>query len=52
MASIFKMCKVQIENDRKYGTNKMTMAKLDVFLANDRLTIEEYEQLVAMLETE
>lgn len=52
MASIFRMCKVLIENDKRYGTNKMTLAKLDVYLANDRLTIEEYEQLVAMLEAE
>lgn len=49
MQSIYVMCKKLIENDKKKGTSTMTMTKLDVYLANDRLTAEEYEELVAMM---
>ena len=30
----------------------MTMAKLDVYLANDRLTVDEYNTLVDMMVSE
>lgn len=49
MESIYRMCKTLIENDKRRGTNKMTMAKLDVYLANDRLTVDEYNTLVDMM---
>lgn len=49
MESIYRMCKTLIENDKKRGTNKITMDKLDVYLANDRLTVEEYDKLVEMI---
>ena len=49
MESIYRMCKTLIENDKRRGTNKMTMDKLDVYLANDRLTVEEYDKLVEMM---
>lgn len=50
MQSIYVMCKKLIETDKKKGTHVMTMTKLDVYLANDRLTSDEYEELVAMME--
>lgn len=43
MQSIYLMCKKLIES------GKMTQIKLDVYLANDRLTAEEYEELCDML---
>lgn len=49
MQSIYIMCKKLIETDKKKGTHVMTMTKLDVYLANDRLTSDEYEELVAMM---
>lgn len=49
MESIFRMCKTLISLDKNNGTNKMTMAKLDVYLANDRLTVDEYNTLVDMM---
>lgn len=49
MESIYRMCKTLIENDKRRGTNKMTMDKLDVYLANDRLTVEEYDKLVQLM---
>lgn len=52
MESIFRMCKTLIELDKKNGTNKMTMAKLDVYLANDRLDVDEYNTLVDMMVSE
>lgn len=52
MESIFRMCKTLITLDKKNGTNKMTMAKLDVYLANDRLTVDEYNTLVDMMVSE
>lgn len=41
-------CKKVIENGR-YGTKEETMIKLDVFLLNNRITQEQYTELVALL---
>lgn len=46
MTTVFIMCKKLIEKGKTDGL----MDKLDAFLANDRLTVEEYNELVAMLE--
>ena len=44
-------CKKVIQNGT-YGTREDMMIKLDVFLLNDRITQEQYTELVAMLPTE
>ena len=45
MASVFNLCKKLIEKGRTEGL----LEKMDVYLACDRLTVEEYQELVAML---
>lgn len=52
----FKNCKKVIENKKaklnqeEYETFKSDMtAKLDVFLLNNRITKEEYNELIALL---
>lgn len=52
MYSTYIICKKQIENDKKKGTHKVTLEVLNIFLVNNSLTIEEYEELVAMLGVE
>jgi hypothetical protein len=44
-------CKRVIENGA-YGTREDMMIKLDVFLLNDRITQEQYNELVSMLPIE
>lgn len=44
----YRNCKKVIENG-KYEKEDM-LEKLDVFLMGNRITIEEYKELVAMLE--
>ena len=41
-------CKKVIQNGT-YGTVEDMMIKLDVFLLNDRITQEQYSELVGML---
>ena len=43
MATLFALCKTLISK------GKMTAEKLDIYYANDRLTTEEYEELVKLL---
>lgn len=43
-------CKTVIKNAR-YGTKESFMVKLDVFLLNNRITQEEYTELVDLLNT-
>lgn len=43
-------CKKIIQN-RTYGTKEEMQLKLDVFLLNNRLTQEEYEELTNLLAT-
>lgn len=45
MATVFNLCKVLITKGRTDGLQD----KMDVYLANDRLTTEEYSELCAML---
>lgn len=45
MNTVYNLCKLLIEKGRTSGLQE----KLDVFLANDRLTTEEYSELAAML---
>jgi hypothetical protein len=45
MVTVFNLCKKLIELGRTDGLQE----KMDVYLANDRLTIEEYTELSAML---
>lgn len=51
MSSTYKLCKRIIEKDKKNGTlNVEEMSeKLDVFLLNNRITEEEYNELMAMM---
>lgn len=46
MTSVFILCKTLIQR----GMTKGLIDKLDVYLANDRLTVEEYSELIAMLD--
>ena len=45
MTSVFNLCKLLIQKGRTDGFQD----KMDVYLAADRLTAEEYSELVAML---
>ena len=45
MATIFNLCEVLIAKGRTEGLQE----KMDVYLANDRLTTEEYSELCSML---
>lgn len=44
----YTLCKKVIEN-KTYGTKEEMMIKLDVFLLNDRITQEQYNELVDLL---
>ena len=45
MTSVFNLCKLLIQKGKTDGLQE----KMDVYLAADRLTTEEYGDLVAML---
>lgn len=45
MIAVFNLCKRLIEKGRTDGL----LDKMDAYLANDRLTVEEYNELVAMM---
>lgn len=47
----YKLMKRIIERDKKSGTLDVdaTMDKLDAFLAADRITTAQYEELVALM---
>lgn len=45
MTSVYMLCKALISRGRTDGL----MDKMDAYLANDRLTAEEYSELAAML---
>lgn len=44
----YTYCKKVIENGR-YGTKEEMMIKLDVFLLNNRITQDQYNELVSLL---
>lgn len=44
----YKLCVIVI-NRGTYGTKEEMMEKLDVFLLNNRITKEEYSELVTLL---
>jgi hypothetical protein len=44
----YQLCKRVIENGT-YGTKEEMMIKLDVFLLNNRITQEQYNELVDLL---
>lgn len=46
MTSVYNLCKLLIARGRTDGLND----KMDAYLANDRLTVEEYNSLTAILE--
>ncbi len=50
----YNLMKRIIERDKKAGTldKAAIMDKLDAFLAADRLTTEEYQELVALVNAE
>lgn len=45
MATVFNLCKLLITKGRTTGLQD----KMDVYLAADRLTTEEYNELVALM---
>ena len=45
MATVFNLCKVLINKGRTTGLKD----KMDTYLAADRLTTEEYNELVALM---
>ncbi len=44
----YTLCKTVIENGA-YGTKEEMLIKLDVFLLNNRITQEQYNELTALL---
>lgn len=46
MTTVFNLCKLLIDRGRTDGLQE----KMDVYLAADRLTAEEYQELAAMLQ--
>lgn len=44
----YKLC-LTVINKGTYGTKDEMLAKLDVFLLNNRITEDEYNELVALL---
>lgn len=48
MTSVFNLCKILINRHRTEGLQD----KVDAFLAADRLTVEEYNELVALMGAE
>lgn len=52
--STYKLMKRIIERDKKAGTldKSAIMDKLDAFLAADRITTAQYEELVALMNDE
>ena len=46
----YTFCKIVIEKGT-YGTKDEMMKKLDVFLLNNRITGEQYTELVTLLES-
>lgn len=48
MNTVFNLCKLLIERDRTDGIQE----KMDVYLAADRLTPEEYQELAGLLAPE
>jgi len=46
----FVFCEKVINNGR-YETKEEMMIKLDVFLLNNRITQEQYNELIALLES-
>lgn len=46
--STYTLCKKVIENGT-YGTKEEMLVKLDVFLLNNRITQEQYNELVNLL---
>ena len=46
----YKLC-VTVINKGTYGTKEEMKGKLDVFLLNNRITQEEYNELVKLLES-
>ena len=49
MSITYTFCKKVIENET-YGTKEDMLIKLDVFLLNNRITQNEYNELVDLLE--
>ena len=45
MTTVFNLCKLLINNGRTTGLQD----KMDAYLAADRLTTEEYNELVALM---
>lgn len=45
MLAVFNLCKKLIEKGKTDGL----LDKMDAYLANDRLTVDEYNELVAMM---
>lgn len=45
MVAVFNLCKQLI----KLGRTDGLLEKMDAYLANDRLTVEEYNELIALL---
>ena len=46
MISVFNLCKALIQRGKTDGL----IDKMDAYLAADRLTVEEYNELLSMLE--
>jgi len=47
----YTLCKTVIENGA-YGTKEEMLIKLDVFLLNNRITQEQYTELIGLLNSQ
>ena len=48
MIMVYRLCKSKIEK-KMYGSKEEMQQMLDVFLAGDRLSFEEYDELTNLL---
>ncbi len=48
MIMVYRLCKSKIEK-KVYGSKEEMQQMLDVFLAGDRLSFEEYDELTNLL---
>lgn len=49
MTLTYRACQILIENG-KYNSKEDMQTKLDIFLLNDRITQDEYNELIDLLE--
>ena len=51
MASLTYQALLKQITGNRYGTRESIMSKLDIFLAGERITLDEYNQLVELVDS-